>query len=482
VRYTTIRVLVVVYSGDRERPLAPHEVAAIERGCEVGRLFYWRNSGCQLHTEVRVLTVPERREVAGDAHHTLHRVAADLQRRGVERESFDAVFDVAPARSGTWSWGVVSRAVVRDHPGAWLVGKGFAHCDYPVPTLVRYPGADPAVDYGVTWIFVHELQHCIDRMYQLSGHGTMWHGDRPFDHPGRCGEHFDYQAQILRRFDGYLALNPAFGAVLKAQDSDGDGLPDDDPQLPMDERRFGSDPLRRDSDDDGLDDLAEFMAGIYRGSDPRAPDSDGDGLADSADPHPLHPLRTEVPRGRPAWEGASLAGWSPVSETLDFSAAPGFAATCLAAWDDEALYLAVRMSQPACLHLHLDGSASGWWQGRDNYEIVVDPRARRPLLRARGFDVSAALRLLHEHDECWSDDPAYPLAPVVHPREVRVSVVGELIKLAIPRSAQPDGFQPRLGGRLGLRIWFDAISGQPGAWATVVEQYRFMQLTLAPSA
>jgi hypothetical protein len=74
-------------------------------------------------------------------------------------------------------------------------------------------------------------------------------------------------------------------------DADGDGLPDDDPRLPLDERRFGSDPTRKDTDGDGLDDLGEFIADRFAGSDPRRPDTDGDGLTDDVDPYPVVAIR-----------------------------------------------------------------------------------------------------------------------------------------------------------------------------------------------
>ena len=72
-----------------------------------------------------------------------------------------------------------------------------------------------------------------------------------------------------------LAMGPGDVQTLawyeNLDDTDGDGLTDEDESL------LGSDPTDPDSDDDGLDDLAE--AAIH-GTDPTSPDTDGDGLDD----------------------------------------------------------------------------------------------------------------------------------------------------------------------------------------------------------
>jgi hypothetical protein len=77
-----------------------------------------------------------------------------------------------------------------------------------------------------------------------------------------------------------------------AIDTDGDGLSDGfEAREPITDAngkthfRQRSDPTKADTDDDGLDDMAEFEYG----TDPFNPDTDGDGLRDGADPDPLTP-------------------------------------------------------------------------------------------------------------------------------------------------------------------------------------------------
>ncbi|MFQ3611767.1 MAG: hypothetical protein SNJ72_09785, partial [Fimbriimonadales bacterium] len=89
----------------------------------------------------------------------------------------------------------------------------------------------------------------------------------------------------------------------------GDGFPDDDPRLPLDEKRFGSDP-RRARTDGQTPDLQKVMLSTWapaplqntfvkpkpqhRLPNPRHPDSDGDGLPDLYDPYPLYPWQPMV--------------------------------------------------------------------------------------------------------------------------------------------------------------------------------------------
>ena len=83
-----------------------------------------------------------------------------------------------------------------------------------------------------------------------------------------------------------------WGAIRSAVDNDLDTIPDNDPNVPLDEERFGSSSSGKDTDHDGLSDLQEAMAGIFLVTDPKVEDTDGDGLADGEDSEPVYPLKT----------------------------------------------------------------------------------------------------------------------------------------------------------------------------------------------
>ncbi|MCX7002183.1 MAG: hypothetical protein NTV22_02790, partial [bacterium] len=249
----------------------------------------------------------------------------------------------------------------------------------------QFPSADTNTGFGTAWIFVHEFQHALDLAIAggagfdefLSGHPYTDSTESPNAQPGRVvkpgGQHWDWEACTLRNFRKYLQIPGATGSQLLALDSDGDGLADDDAALPMDERRFGSDPLNPDTDGDGLGDLEEFTADIYLGADPRNPDTDGDGMPDGADQWPTvaiapqigHALRT------PQIDGVIEAEYTPLLYRW-------YAATntnqardvcqVYACWDEDTLYLAARAPRPFTLEGQIDTSAdNGFWIGGDTY-------------------------------------------------------------------------------------------------------------------
>lgn len=71
-----------------------------------------------------------------------------------------------------------------------------------------------------------------------------------------------------------LPVNGAWGTLFSTTDSDGDSIPDADASIPLDEQRLASKPNVKDSDNDGLDDLGEAIAGMFSSANPSAADTD----------------------------------------------------------------------------------------------------------------------------------------------------------------------------------------------------------------
>lgn len=235
---------------------------------------------------------------------------------------------------------------------------------------------------GNNWLTVHEFHHQLDDIFAVSGYPEYW-----FNHfsPGLgtvadFGEHFDGNAFILRQWPAVQWFDaPRWGAVRVARDKDDDGIPDDAPSVPLDEKRLHSNPDKVDSDDDGVSDLDEVMFSNWvhegwgetyalpsRFPNLRSPDTDGDGQRDDVDAYPLYPWSPRVARDNDL-NHAELLG--ALHEN-------GLQAQWRATWDSDTLKLRMEMSPL------VPPRRDGWFIGRDNLQIRFDPsKARQDSLR-----------------------------------------------------------------------------------------------------
>ena len=122
----------------------------------------------------------------------------------------------------------------------------------PAPGRSTYLGGS-----DIAWLNTHEYRHQKESQHHFSGlvrdddrvvfchfapryitPTDNWRWDTAFAH----GEHWDGIAWELRMLTTPQYLRNMFGEILTAKDADGDGIPDDDPKLPLDEKRLGSNP------------------------------------------------------------------------------------------------------------------------------------------------------------------------------------------------------------------------------------------------
>ncbi|HEY3415065.1 MAG TPA: hypothetical protein VGM51_18680 [Armatimonadota bacterium] len=240
----------------------------------------------------------------------------------------------------------------------------------------------------IRWTVTHEFGHQLDSMADYSGYPSL-----AFNHPdpitdvGAFGEHWDCNYWLLSHFPRDNWANLVFGTRHLSKDTDSDGLADDDPTLPIDEKRFHSDPKKADTDSDGLSDLDEYSvtSGVYAGlneemasgvkpPDPRNPDTDGDGIPDGADPYPSYPAQTLRRFATPVLDGRWDKGeWQTMGMSANLSDASGtkVKAEFGLEWDDQYLYVSMRSSAPADLVFDIDAMNDGWFAGTDNYRMVI---------------------------------------------------------------------------------------------------------------
>lgn len=214
---------------------------------------------------------------------------------------------------------------------------------------------------------------------------------------GPHGEHWDGMAYWDRTLSDAQWLRLYFGRTIAVRDADQDGVPDDDPRLPLDEKRFGSSP-RRAMTDGRLNDLQKIMLSTWVPGPlqsswikppfqailpkPTDPDSDGDGLNDDVDPQPLYPYEPVIVNLHPQLDGDG-AEWTgvPVAGTMRRG---GIDFSWKQAKDEAGYYGLLRLQGPwRRIAVTLDGEGYGVYSGvgvqgfeltrNDANEVTVRP-------------------------------------------------------------------------------------------------------------
>ena len=360
-RYLEISIICALYLGfeDQERTFTMEREKLgdkLEREFQVGRLFYARNTRLRLHTRLDFEVIEGTRAKVKNGWLDPSQARQDLEPllagKGKKVDDYDSI--VAMWAEPGW------RADAPDDPGT--VGGG---------GLTSFAYSAFGIGGRAAWLFVHEYHHQIDAFFNHSGYldYPLNHPD-PTVEPGRYGQHWDCNAFYLRGWPEQDWFLSRYGKVRWTADSDGDGLPDNDPALPFDEARLGTDPTRKDTDGDGLNDLDEATAGTFRGTDPRNPDTDGDGARDGEDKLPLNRAFSGIAllaKGPPRIDGRIEAGeWQEVGSIRN----PEIVVS--ASWDAEHLYFAARAPRPVRVSFELDGANNGWFLEDDNAFAEVE--------------------------------------------------------------------------------------------------------------
>ncbi len=381
VRIKELKVLAVIYRGAEgaDDRMSEHDITRAKNGLELGRLFYFRNSRAQLNVALHWLifdrTAPE------NAGPTMANMEEELRAHGIRDGQYDGLIVTGVGLKGNWG----GFNVLGGAGGCFGIG-GFRG--------TGYPEFDDDTGYGWAWIFAHEFQHALDLVIVESSELDMLHSHPYVDREEeffrgyyKGGEHWDWIAVTLREFDDYLSIKGMTGTILDCVDADRDGLADDDPRLPADEKRFGSDPHKADTDGDGLNDLGEFIANRFAGSDPRAADTDGDGLTDDVDPYPCVAIRPTL-----TYLSTTQAQPELLLDSVFVRSDGGGDVAVYGGWNEEGLRLWFEGPRAFKVHMKLDGSAAnGFWEGGDTYVI----RAEDGRVRFAGLGLSGDIPGAH---------------------------------------------------------------------------------------
>lgn len=370
-------------------PLSVEEIDRIKNQIHDGVRFYWVNSHMNFFLDVEFVVVTEpwnRGDLLDDQFWWYPprkgSVETYLAAAGKDAKDYDGVLYLACVRDYDPA---LQRYVLRGPGGAFTngvsAGYGYGISWWEV-TKANH-------NAGNNWLFVHEFNHQLDDVFLVSGYPEYWfnHFSVSIGTAAKFGEHFDGNAFVLRMVEEPWWFDLAHGSMVYTDDEDSDGIPDDDPKLPLDEKRLGSSPLKRDSDDDGLTDLEEIMLSNWVNEgwgetsnasmllpNPGNPDADNDGFIDSEEAYPLFTATPEVRRGSPVIDGILTEGeWVLLTTVRD----PRINGKVYTRWDDSNLFFAVETDRLVPCKIQLDADADGWFVGRDNYLLRFTPKDDR---------------------------------------------------------------------------------------------------------
>jgi hypothetical protein len=305
-----------------------------------------------------------------------------------------------------------------------------------------------AISGKLAWLLCHEYSHQLDLFFDRSGVQKFWlnHPD-PTIHPGRYGQHWDVNAFICRKWNPEDWFQMRFGAVWQVDDVNGNGIPDDDSRLPLDERRLGRTARRGNA---RPDDLRQAMAGIFFGY--RLDNGLPDGIG----------YRAEDATWRLPREAVLLIPYGSLQATPDrwfrYARAQNrfLSADIFAAWNERELQFGIACREACDVEIDIDADNNGWFTGNDNVNVRVRARGvGEPQVTARVWDGAVS---------GWVETPAPSL-------EVRQLPDGRnLYRVGIPRTTG----RWQANALVGVRI---ALTGEKG-WVSAFEPWVLMQTRL----
>ncbi len=359
-----------------------------------------------------------------------------------------------------------------------------------VPTRSNFLGGG-----DTAWLATHEFHHGMESFGHLSlsnreddrivyDHPSPRYrknkGDGSFDEntwstSGLHGEHWDVIAWWDRQITDPQWLRLMFGRTEVVTDADEDGFPDNDPRLPLDEKRFGSSPSKKMTDGE-ISDLNKVMLSTWAPGplqptwvktgntgvhpNPKSADSDGDGILDRYDPYPLSPNTPLIPFTRPKMDGSG-EGWTgvPIAGQVNL---PKLKVTFKQAHDEAAYYGQLLIEGDwQSIDTSFDGEGKGMFSNEGVLGFSLVNRKPKPGdAQPTGSQVDIKPR--------WSGAPGLKL--------VTKSIKGgTVIEFSLPNRGASPWYWKGGGHQIGTSInIFDASGAGYSLWEPYVPFYATM--------
>jgi DNA-binding beta-propeller fold protein YncE len=373
--YTEVPIAILVYGNvvfDAEKgpdgKVQPPSVRTHEwfeqciKAHEAMRYFFWINSFMQLDTQCKYLFVTRPVDWAylGSSSEEVYKDLATLAKReNLTPEDFGAVLVVGGNGTYAYPW-----------PTPWWGGK------------LTYTTGCCFAGGGDVWLSTHEFHHCTEGWMHMIGAPGYICADFPWTGSGRYGENFDFLGWTLRTMPHDTYVNLSVGKIRTTDDKDGDGVPDDDPRCPWDEKRAGTDPTTAETYQNGLTDLENLTAETFT---PAVRGLKNPLLTKRVDlkyPFAVFNYNYERPKKTPVIDGminpgewdvfvtktntSSLNPNSPVAKAWQPPAGARYEMTVYLNWDDNYLYYAAKAPYKFSMGTEMDCNGDGYFHGNDN--------------------------------------------------------------------------------------------------------------------
>ncbi len=484
-QYARIPMLALIFTnvhdtaGNRNAPfpqpaLPDSEITRIRHQLEDGVRFYWVHSGMRLFLDLHTIVVTDsvaRNDLFGPEswypprEEMIDRVVTS---HGLRLGDFTALLYLSCTQRYDTS---LHHYVLAGKGGAFTngvgTGKGYGISWWDV-TRANH-------NAGNNWLMVHEFNHQLDDIFMVSGYLEYWfnHISPTIGTAGPFGEHFDANSYIMHIVPPQEWLDLRYTIRATARDADGDGIPDNEPSLPLDEVRLGTDSTSRDSDHDGISDLDELQSSnwITEGWGETAPSDISFPFPRETKPErdrkfPLRrvPAHLIVPYVEKPHMGEPLPLLTSVHDER-------INATVRAAWNEDSLFLAIEADRRVPVKLMIDGNGDGWFLGSDNllFTVPVPDSGTLPHAAVQLFNATDPYRWPYM-DDSLARDVHFSLTSGTSPYQIR---------LAVARSKML-ALDWKNGGRVGLNIGFLSVFDGEGSrrYVDLYEPNRLLPLTL----
>lgn len=488
--YLDFDTLIVIYPNTCTGRLTDSDVQKVEEQVRDEARFIWRHTHLKFSLNLTFLIINDFKDSSEftelfpggwwlnplDDDHDGVSVEKDLIARGIKKDQFDSI---------NYFWSFADNTL----PAAWGGLGGGISWTLGLQGITEIPIFTPSGSDHFDFAFAHEIQHTIDWMLDASGHPEYFHPDQPWYASGAFGEDYSYWVDQMDHYppQNYLDIKAPWGTVRSAADGDNDGVPDSGASLWLTESALGSSPSRVDTDQDGLSDLNEILAGYFRTTDLTNPDTDQDGLPDGSDPEPLYRFQPTVTDRTRAIDGQTF-GWDLWNDEL-LSTPAAFDARVFTDWDSNNLYLMFYIDQYASVQLMIDANADGWFHGKDNYLVSFSPTdifEPANAVDVRVWDCSDAI-IAKNSIPMWDNDASYPYPRLVQPQDIQRSLTynetagGYIAQLAIPANPQT-GMSLYAGKKIGVNLVYSCPAYNCSAPAMPFERNQLIFLTLQSNA